>query len=115
VEQRRTTHTYVPEESHQGVVPLKGPNEGGQPLAEGLDGRAWAKEYAGQPRIVVLCGRVAVYLWRPECEARGRWATGVPTATRSRRSRTAKFLRGRPIASRITDRAQIHLEHSHKQ
>jgi len=48
----RTTHAYVAEESDQAVVPVKGPNKGGQPLAEGLEGRAWAKENAGQPRIV---------------------------------------------------------------
>ena len=48
----RTTHAYVTEESHQAIVPVKGPNKGGQPLAEGLEGRAWAKENAGRPRIV---------------------------------------------------------------
>ena len=48
----RTTHAYVAEESHQAIVPVKGPNKGGQPSAEGLEGRAWAKENASQPRIV---------------------------------------------------------------
>ena len=52
VEQRRTPQAHAVEESHQAVVPVKGPNNGGRPLAEGLEGRAWAKENAGQPRIV---------------------------------------------------------------
>jgi hypothetical protein len=33
-------------------TPVKRPNKGRQPLAEGLDGRAWAKQNTAQPRIV---------------------------------------------------------------
>jgi hypothetical protein len=48
----RTTYAYVTEESDRAVVPVKGPNKGGEPAAEGLEGRAWAKENAGLPRTV---------------------------------------------------------------
>jgi hypothetical protein len=49
-------------------TPVKGPNKGRQPLAEGLEGRAWAKENAGRPRIVCP-------LWQ---------SYGVPVAARVR-------------------------------
>ena len=41
---RRTPHAYAAEESDWAVVPAKGPNKGGQPPAEDLEGRAWAEE-----------------------------------------------------------------------
>ena len=40
----RTPHAHVPEESDWAVVPAKGPNKGGSPPAEDLEGRAWAEE-----------------------------------------------------------------------
>ena len=42
----RTPHVYAAEESDWAVVPAKGPNKGGQPPAEDLEGRAWAEENA---------------------------------------------------------------------
>ena len=48
----RTTHAYVAEESDQAVVPAKGPNKGEKSPAEGLEGRAWAKENAGRSHTV---------------------------------------------------------------
>ena len=40
----RTPHMYAVEESDWAVVPAKGPNKGGEPLAEDLEGRAWTEE-----------------------------------------------------------------------
>jgi hypothetical protein len=40
----RTPHVSVVEESDWAVVPAKGPNKGGRPSAEDLEGRAWTKE-----------------------------------------------------------------------
>ena len=50
--QRRTAHTHAGEESDRAVVPVKDPNKGGEPPAEDLKERAWAKENAGLPRTV---------------------------------------------------------------
>ena len=40
----RTPHAYGAEESDRAVVPAKGPNKGGQPPAEDLEGRARTEE-----------------------------------------------------------------------
>ena len=40
----RTPHAYAAEESERAVVAAKGPNQGGQPPAEDLEGRAGAEE-----------------------------------------------------------------------
>ena len=61
------THVHVAEESHQAAVPLNGPIKRGQPLAQGLEGWAWAKN-AGQPGVV--------------CPPRQRY--GLPIAARLR-------------------------------
>ena len=42
----RTPRAYAAEESDWAVVPAKGPNKGGEPPAEELEGRAWAEENA---------------------------------------------------------------------
>jgi hypothetical protein len=103
---------HVAEGSDQAVVPAKGPNKDGKSSAEGLEGRAWAKETRVGCASSVLSGRVTVFL-RPASERSGgssvsvfaiirgksrmsqrsrtdlcggRWATGVPTATGSSRS-----------------------------
>ena len=52
--QRRTAHTHAVEESDNGVLPMKQPNnEGrsrrGQPEAEAVEGSALTKENAAQP------------------------------------------------------------------
>ena len=65
---RRTTHAHVAEESDQAGVPAKGPNKGEPSPAEGLEGRAWAKENTGQSRTV--------------CPQRQSY--GVPAAARER-------------------------------
>ncbi len=43
----RTPHAHVAEESDWAAVPAKGPNKGGPPPAEDLEGRAWAEENVG--------------------------------------------------------------------
>src|ERR1700732_2725825 len=45
----RTVRTYVPEESHGGIVPMNHSNKDGPPLAEGGEGRTPIKENARQP------------------------------------------------------------------
>ena len=40
----RTPQAYAAEESDQAVVPAKGPNKGGKPPAEDLEGRAGTEE-----------------------------------------------------------------------
>ena len=40
----RTPHAYATEESDRAVVPAKGPNKGGEPPAEDLEGRAGTEE-----------------------------------------------------------------------
>ena len=52
--QSRTAHTHAAEESDNGVIPMKQPNnEGrlqwGQPEAEAVEGSPLAKENAAQP------------------------------------------------------------------
>jgi hypothetical protein len=59
---------HVAEESDQAGVPTKGPNNSEKSPAEGLEGRAWAKENTGQSRTV--CSQ------RQSC--------GVPAAARER-------------------------------
>src|SRR5215469_13375651 len=45
----RTAGTYVPEESHDGIVPMNHSNKDKRPLAESEEGRPSIKENAGQP------------------------------------------------------------------
>jgi len=45
----RTARTDVPEESHDGVVPMNHSNKDKRPLAENEEGRPSIKENAGQP------------------------------------------------------------------
>lgn len=45
----RTSHTYVPEESDSGVVPMNRLNKDGKPLAESEEGRPLVKENIHQP------------------------------------------------------------------
>ena len=45
----RTARTDVPEESHDGVVPMNHSNKDKRPLAEKEEGRPSIKENAGQP------------------------------------------------------------------
>jgi len=45
----RTARVYVPEESHDGIVPMNQSNKDGKPLAEIEEGRPSIKENAGQP------------------------------------------------------------------
>ena len=45
----RTAHANVPEESHDGIVPMNHSNKDGKPLAENEEGRPSIKENAGQP------------------------------------------------------------------
>jgi hypothetical protein len=40
---------YVPEESHDGIVPMNHSNKDKRPLAENEEGRLSVKENAGQP------------------------------------------------------------------
>ncbi len=42
--QSRTAHMHADEESDRAVVPAKGPNKGGEPSAEDLEGRAGTEE-----------------------------------------------------------------------
>jgi RNA-directed DNA polymerase len=46
----RTAHANVPEESHDGIVPMNHSNKDERPLAENEEGRPSIKENAGQPR-----------------------------------------------------------------
>jgi RNA-directed DNA polymerase len=46
----RTARMYVPEESHDGIVPMNHSNKDKRPLAENEEGRPSIKENAGQPR-----------------------------------------------------------------
>src|SRR5215510_13976885 len=46
----RTAHANVPEESHDGTVPVNHSNKDERPLAENEEGRPSIKENAGQPR-----------------------------------------------------------------
>jgi RNA-directed DNA polymerase len=45
----RTAHTYVPEESHDGIVPMNYSNNDKASSAESREGRPSIKENAGQP------------------------------------------------------------------
>jgi hypothetical protein len=45
----RTAHMYVPEESHDGIVPMNHSNKDRRSLAESEEGRPSIKENAGQP------------------------------------------------------------------
>jgi RNA-directed DNA polymerase len=45
----RTARMYVPEESHDGIVPMNHSNKDKRPLAESEEGRPSIKENAGQP------------------------------------------------------------------
>ena len=45
----RTARMYVPEESHDGLVPMNHSNKDRRPLAESEEGRPSIKENAGQP------------------------------------------------------------------
>jgi RNA-directed DNA polymerase len=45
----RTAHTYVPEESDSGVLPMNRSNKDGKPLAESEEGRPLVKENIHQP------------------------------------------------------------------
>jgi retron-type reverse transcriptase len=45
----RTAHTYVPEESDSGVLPMNRSNKDGKPLAENEEGRPLVKENIHQP------------------------------------------------------------------
>src|SRR5215472_4496286 len=45
----RTAHANVPEESHDGIVPMNHSNKDERPLAENEEGRPSIKENAGQP------------------------------------------------------------------
>src|SRR5262249_61214844 len=45
----RTACTYVPEESHDGIVPMNHSNKDKRPLAESEEGRPAIKENACQP------------------------------------------------------------------
>ena len=45
----RTAHMYVPEESHDGIVPMNHSNKDRRPLAESEEGRPSIKENASQP------------------------------------------------------------------
>src|ERR1700724_3016143 len=45
----RTAHMYVPEESHDGIVPMNHSNKDRRPLAENEEERPSIKENAGQP------------------------------------------------------------------
>ena len=45
----RTARMYVPEESHDGIVPMNHSNKDRRPLAEGEEGRPSIKENACQP------------------------------------------------------------------
>ena len=47
-------------ESDERVVPVKDPNQGGQPLAEGLEGSRSAKENSAKPATDRTQSRVAV-------------------------------------------------------
>ena len=44
----RTARMYVPEESHDGIVPMNHSNKDRRPLAESEEGRLRIKENAGQ-------------------------------------------------------------------
>ena len=44
----RTAHTYVPEESDSGVLPMNRSNKDGKPLAESEEGRPLVKENTHQ-------------------------------------------------------------------
>ena len=55
-----TTHVYGAEESDRAVVPTKGPNKGGVPPAEDLEGGARTEENVGEPGMVRTQRRVAV-------------------------------------------------------
>jgi RNA-directed DNA polymerase len=45
----RTARMYVPEESHDGIVPMNHSNKDKRPLAESEEERPSIKENAGQP------------------------------------------------------------------
>jgi RNA-directed DNA polymerase len=45
----RTARMYVPEESHDGIVPMNHSNKDKRPLAESEEGRPSIKENACQP------------------------------------------------------------------
>ena len=45
----RTARMYVPEESHDGILPMNHSNKDKRPLAESEEGRPSIKENAGQP------------------------------------------------------------------
>jgi len=45
----RTARMYIPEESHDGIVPMNHSNKDKRPLAESEEGRPSIKENAGQP------------------------------------------------------------------
>src|ERR1700739_621635 len=45
----RTAHANVPEESHDGIVPMNHSNKDEKPLAKNEEGRRPIKETAGQP------------------------------------------------------------------
>src|SRR5260370_38190893 len=44
-----TARTYVPEESHSGILPMNHSNKDGKPSAESAEGRPLIKENARQP------------------------------------------------------------------
>ena len=83
--QRRTAHTYAVEESDNGVIPMKQPNnkgrpQRGQPEAETVEGSPLAKENAAQPnagrtqrRTTVCSGLSRV---RPAALRKGRLRAG---------------------------------------
>ena len=56
----RTSHAHVGEESEWAIVPTKGSNKGGRPLAEDQEGRACTKENVRWPRTVRTPRRAAV-------------------------------------------------------
>ena len=59
----RTTHTHVTEESDRAVVPAKGPNKGGQPSAEDLEGRAGTEENVAERHTVRTQRRTHRVTW----------------------------------------------------
>jgi hypothetical protein len=49
--QGQKTHRHAGQESDSGVVPMKGPNKGGQPTAESLEGRPETQENVQPPHM----------------------------------------------------------------
>ena len=75
---------HGPGESYHGIVPTKHPNKGGEPPAEGAEGRPWTKENTPQSNPLRTPSRESGPSGL-ECvrQAGAKWVTAVPTATAS--------------------------------